>query len=64
MDPLNLQGLTDGTGGALQRVVLPDLGLEHRLHYDRGLSCPGDLLLQPCTKTGGMGSSMKEKQAE
>ena len=31
--------------GALQRVVLPDLGLEHRLHCGRGLSCPGDLRL-------------------
>ena len=32
LNPLNLQGLADGTGSALQRVVLPGLGLERRLH--------------------------------
>ena len=62
LDPLNLQGLAGGMGNALQRVVLPDVGIEHRLHYDGGLSCPGDLLLQPCAKTGGMGLSMKENK--
>ena len=34
LDPLNLQGLADGTSCALQRVMLPSLGLERRLHYD------------------------------
>ena len=29
LDPTNLQGLAGGTGSALQRVVLPDLGIEH-----------------------------------
>ena len=47
IDPPDLQGLTGGTDDALQRVVLPDLTLEHRLHFNGGLGCPGDLLLQP-----------------
>jgi len=51
LDPSDLQGLTGGTGGTLQHVVLLDLSLEHCLHYDGGLGCPGDLLLQPYTKT-------------
>ena len=62
LDPLNLQGLADGTGGILQRIVLPDLGLEHRLHYDRGLGYPGDLLLQLYAKTNRMGLSTKENE--
>ena len=32
-DPLNLQGLADGMSYALQRVMLPGLDLERRLHY-------------------------------
>ena len=31
--------------------MLPDLSLEHRLHRNGSLSDPGDLLLQPYTKT-------------
>ena len=58
----DLQGLTGGMGGALQRVVLLDLSLEHHLHCDGGLSCSGDLLLQPYAKTSGMGLSRKENK--
>ena len=61
LDPLNLQGLADGTGDALQRVVLPDLGIEHYPHYVRGLGYPRDLLLQHCAKTSRMRLSAKEK---
>jgi len=57
--PPNLQGLTGGTGGALQRVVLLDFGLEHRLRCDGGLDCLEDLLLQPYAKTSRMGLSTK-----
>ena len=62
LDPPDHQGLTGGTGGALQNVVLPNLSLEHRLHYDGGLSYLGDLLLQPCTKTSGTELSTKENK--
>ena len=34
LSPLNSQGVVDGTSSGLQRVVLPDLGLERRLHCD------------------------------
>ena len=62
LDPPDLQGLAGGTDGALQRVVLLDLSLEHRLHFNRGLSCPRNLLLQLCDQIGGMGLRTKEKQ--
>ena len=58
---VDLQGLVGGTGSALQRVVLPDLGLEHCLHCDGGLGYPGDLL-QPYAKIDGMGLSTKENK--
>ena len=60
LGPLNLQGLAHGTGGILQHVVLPDLGFEHRLHYDRGLGCSGDLLLQLYANTTRIGLGAKE----
>ena len=50
--------------GGLQRVVLLDLGLERRLHYDRGFCHPGNLLLQPYAKTSRMRLSAKEEQVK
>jgi len=41
----------------LQRLVLPDLGLEHRLHRAGSLSGPKDLRLRLCTAENGMRSS-------
>jgi len=42
--------------------MLPNLGLEHHLHCDRGLGYLGDLLLQLCAKRNKMGLSAKENE--
>ena len=59
MDPLDLQSLGGGTGGAAQSLMLLDLNVQRRLRCDGGLGCLGGLLLQPCAKTSGMGLSTK-----
>ena len=62
MNPLDLQGLAGGTGSTLQRLVLPDLGLEHRLHRDGSLGCPGNLRLRLCAIGNETGLSAKENK--
>jgi len=42
--------------------VLPDLGLEHRLHRDGSLGCPGDLHLQLYVQGNGVGLSAKKNK--
>jgi hypothetical protein len=44
--------------------VQPHLGFKHRLHYDGGLGCLGNLLLQLCAKRDGMRMSAKEYKLE
>ena len=60
MNPLDLQGLAGGKGSTLQRLVLPDLDLEHRLHRAGSLGGPKDLRLRLCTAENGMKSSEKK----
>ena len=51
-------------GGALQRIVLPDLSFKHRLHCGGGLGYLGDLFLQLCAKHNGTRLSAKEYKPE
>ena len=62
MDPLDLQSLAGGTGGAAQSLVLLDLNVQRRLCYDRGLSRLGGLFLQTYTTTKSQGSNANQSK--
>ena len=56
MDPLNLQSLAGGTGGAAQSLVLLDLNVQRRLR------CDGGLFLQTYTTTKSQGSNANQSK--
>ena len=62
MDPLDLQNLAGGTGGAAQSLVLLDFNVLRRLRYDGGLSRLGGLFLQTYTTTKSQGSNANQSK--
>ena len=62
MDPLNLQSLAGGTGGAAQRLVLPDLNVQRRLRRDGGLCRLGGLFSQIYATTRSQESNMNKSK--
>ena len=62
MDPLDLQSLAGGTGGAAQSLVLLDLNVQRRLRCDGGLSRLGGLFLQIYVATRGQESNANQSK--
>ena len=62
MDPLDLQSLAGGTGGAAQSLVLLDFNVQRRLRCDGGLSRLGGLFLQTYTMTKSQGSNANQSK--
>ena len=62
MDPLDVQSLAGGTGGAAQSLVLLDLNVQRRLRCDGGLSRLGGLFLQTYTTTKSQGSNTNQSK--
>ena len=62
MDPLDLQSLVGGTGGAAQSLVLLDLNVQRRLRCDGGLSRLGGFFLQIYVATRGQESNANQNK--